>query len=128
MVNTPDEVQKKEEEELDRLAFDVVDGEIFLTNNSETIKISFGFVLGAFAHKYETEEEWSEFADTVGAVYADIDHASSRLINGLPMFTSVQFLHKDQLKYVLDKIEHYEDKFEEIEPHTSDVDSDNEGI
>lgn len=109
-------VEKMDNEELEELAYRIANDEIFITNDPETLKTAFGFILGMLSvDNFESEEEWEEFAETIGAVYQDIEKAQ-KSVNGIPMFFSAKMLHVDQLDDLQEKIDEYNEKLNSIDP------------
>lgn len=115
--NSPEEVGKLDEDKLDELAFRIANEEVFITNQKESLDKAFGFILGMLAHdNFDTKEEWEEYSKTIGAVYEEYDKASTRAINGIPMFFSASLLHKDQVDDLQDKINDYNKQLDNIDP------------
>lgn len=117
---TEHEINRREEEELDKLAWRYVQGEIFLTNDPKQIRESFSFILMALSDKFDSDEEWKNFVEDIGGAYEEISKASPRSVNGNPFFMSASFIHKNDTDYLLDKIYEYEEKIDEVNPIKND--------
>lgn len=96
-------IEPLSEADLTALARDVVTNVIYLVNDPYKIDLSFGFMMTMIVSQSEfTEEEFSAWADTVGAVYAPYDEAAPRSVNGLPMFFSCKLLHFEDVPRLID--------------------------
>lgn len=109
-------INQMDKDELDELAWRYVQGEIFIANDPQVTDTSFGFIMSAIRNDFNSGKEWEDFIEDIGAIYEEIDKASSRSINGLPFFMSASFIHKNDLDYLLDKIDEYEEQVDEINP------------
>lgn len=87
-------------EALAHLAVDVVEGRVFIANDPEAVRLSFGLLIALV--------DWDDVAESIGAIYAPMDKALPRSINGYPMFTSMQVLHLDDLEPLGEKVKEYE--------------------
>lgn len=113
---TEHEINRKEEDELDELAWRYIQGEVFIANDPEVTDTSFGFIVSAIRGEFDSQKEWDNFVDDIGAIYEEYEKASSRSINGLPFFMSASFIHKDDLDYLIDEIDEYEERINEANP------------
>ena len=84
----------KTDDELKKIAIDIVDGKIFSDRNIENPRdLAMTFMpiaLGAFKDK--TKEELED----IGLIFEYLDQAGPRSINGLPNFFSFQMLNKQE--------------------------------
>lgn len=87
-------------DELNELARDVAMNRVYCANTEEGIRWSFGFLLGMLDPPMT-----KEYADQVGAIYESLDKALPRGVNGYPMFTSLRFLHADDLPELIRLVE-----------------------
>lgn len=116
----PREVNRIEDKEkIDNLAHRINNDEIFITNNPESMEMSFGFILGLMSQEF-TEERWKEFSESIGTVYEEMDKAAPRSVNGKPMFFSANFIHKDDLDILFEKLEEYDVKHETVNNDTEE--------
>lgn len=88
-----DEPPRRTSEELRTLAREVVTGQVYLTNDPEAIRLSFGLIL--MLVMAEAPRSW---IDKIAAVYAPMSSAGDRGINGYPMFFSMNVLHVDDVE------------------------------
>lgn len=112
----PEEVDRRTEEELENLAYKIVNDEIFITNDPDELKIAFGFILGMTTREFETHENWKRYSSTIGAVYEEYNKASPKMVNNVPVFFSANLVHKDDLEILLEIIDDYEEKIDELDP------------
>ncbi|KKM86695.1 hypothetical protein LCGC14_1276410 [marine sediment metagenome] len=87
-----DTVERLTPEEITELARDSVTNLVFITNSQDGINLSFGLVLSLLLPKAH-----ERYIESIGAVYEYISKAGPRSINGMPMFTSVRFLHIEDM-------------------------------
>jgi hypothetical protein len=90
----------KTDKELRQLAKRVVNREIFISNQSDVIQMS--FLVLALAGPDQIPED-------VGAVYEEMSKAGPRSINGYPCFFSCQFLTREETKLVVGYINEFEE-------------------
>lgn len=90
------------EDQIKELARDMVAGQVYVPKNGYELECSFAilFALGA--------EQMRSWVENIGMVYEYMKKAAPRQINGLPMFFSMRFVHKDDMDALFDKIEQYE--------------------
>lgn len=95
----------KTDQELKQIAADYYDGKIFSTtemNGPNMVHLSMVFMpilLGAFKEESSTKDvEW---------IYEYYDKAGPRGINGMPIFTSLRYLSRDEFKRMVDFFEMY---------------------
>lgn len=98
MSKQPTEPERLSDEEIDDLARRVVTNEVFITNDGKVVDAAFMVIL-PFINLEQS------FAENVGALYEEYAKTGSRSMNGYPVFYSVNFLHKDDLGPLYDKIE-----------------------
>lgn len=110
------EPQRLDDDELENLAWRIANGDVYIANEQEAVETSFGFIIGMAANENFTEDAWEEFADHVGAVYADVSKAATRSVNGRPLFFTATFLHIDDLDPLIDAIEGYEHELDGLSP------------
>ena len=83
----------KTDDELKQLAVEIFDGKVFTDrhcNRSSDISMVFmPIILGAFSNM--TEEERTD----IGMIYEYLSEAGPRSCNGMPMFTSLRYLSKN---------------------------------
>lgn len=89
---------------LAQLAIDSVEGRVFVTNNPDAIRDSFGLLIAMV--------DWDAVAEQIGALYAPMSKAMDRSINGRPFFTTMRVLHIDDLEPLNEKIAEYEQQRE----------------
>jgi hypothetical protein len=85
-------VEDRTEEELKKIAKDIVSGHIFTDRHlKDKNDFTHVFMIAAFWE----EKHWISFRDgDIGLCYEYMDKAGPRTINGLPSFLSIQFLNK----------------------------------
>lgn len=97
-------MKKRTDEELKQIAKDLYAGKIFTDRHlkqHEMSMLNFVFMPLAFLNEKEKEEfRATAKAGQFGLIYEYIDKALPRSINGLPMFTSMRLLSKDDTEKV----------------------------
>jgi hypothetical protein len=98
-------VNRLTDKEIRQLAKDLVTGESFLVwaNERYEVETCFGFMLSAVMASDDPPDA-REF-NRVGAFYAPMSAAMHLSVNGLPMFTQMRFLHKNDTKRLWERIE-----------------------
>lgn len=79
------------------LARRIIQNEIYYAQDATTIDNSFGAILGLF----DRPVDW----ENVGMLYEERHKAGPLAVNGMPMFLSVRFLHKDNLADLISEID-----------------------
>lgn len=93
-------VNRLSDDDMNALAVACAKDEVYIVNDEEGVRLSFGHMFGLMNPPLE-----KEVIDQIGAIYERYDKAAPRGINGRPMFFSMQFLHKDDLPVLIDRIE-----------------------
>jgi hypothetical protein len=84
---------RKTRQELDELAQQVVRGEIYIALDKEMLNLSFGWIFGMMDPPMSKSG-----IESIGAVYEEYSKAMPRAINGYPMFSSMRFVHTDDVE------------------------------
>lgn len=100
----PLEYASRTDEELEKLAWDIVGNQVFGTwSHPDAARLSF-LVLRFF-----DPEQLQEMRDArIAHVYEHMSKASERSINGLPMFLSLQMLDMNDTEKLVKRIEEIE--------------------
>ena len=96
--------------ELKKLAMAMVDGKVFGTWNIKNPDLVGSVFMPLM---FMNEEQIEEHKDTVH-YYEYIDKASSIAINGMPIFSSMRKITKEELDIIIPLVEEYENKKKEF--------------
>lgn len=95
---SPIAVKSKTDEELYELARDIVELKVFTSSHVRTPKdLALTFMPLGFMDK----DGIKELQEKVGMLYEYIGKAAPTCVNGMPMFFSMQLLHKDDYDRLL---------------------------
>lgn len=84
-------------EELEKLAWDIVGGQVYTDRHCPD-----NLIMSVFMPMMLVEDK--SFVDDVGLVYEYLDQAGPRSINGQPMFMSMRCLNKADTKILIDRV------------------------
>jgi len=91
--------------DLARLVKDIADGEVFFTADGHEIGEAFGLILSVVVR------EWSEeYIESLGGAWAPWSTAFPTTANGIPMFTSMHAIHRDDARLIVSALRHREAK------------------
>jgi len=94
---------KRTSEEQEKLAWDIIGGQVFGTwNIPKGSDPTFPFLVLTLM---SVEERQELITEGVVACYEYISEAGPRSVNGMPCFFSVRFLNKEDCKAVFDKVQ-----------------------
>jgi len=86
-------VERMSREELKQLALDMLSGAVFTNMHvSAPEQLGLVFMLLGFLN----DEQAKELAD-IGLIYEYMSKAGPRSVNGMPIFMSARFVHKDDM-------------------------------
>jgi hypothetical protein len=88
-----------DEDAIRRLARDAYTGKAFLTLKPEDVEYSFGGVLTMI-----TPQLAPEYIESIGACWEYMTEAGPLAVNGRPMFLSIRFVNKEDVKLVVEEM------------------------
>lgn len=84
-------IEHKSPEQLDEIAREIVTGRYFVPASEEDMRLGFGLMLSMILDRDR------HGLDDCGCVLGDMNSTLERTINGVPMFTRVVLIHKDNI-------------------------------
>lgn len=88
---TADQIKRKTAQEIRELAADIVQRKVFVTNDPDAIRCAFYVILAFISFTKAAVPK-------VGALIGDMSETLDRSMNGYPIFTTVGFLHVEDLE------------------------------
>lgn len=90
-------IENQKPEELEKLAWDIVGGQVYTDRHCPE-----NLIVSVFMPMMFVEDK--SFFDDVGLVYEYMDKAGPRSINGQPMFMSMRCLNKADTKILMERV------------------------
>lgn len=85
-------------EEIKQFVEDVESHQIYVMDTKEKLEIGTRFfAIAGFFSKIPKEE-----LEQIGMIYGRAEDTMPRSVNGIPMFTAIKFVHKEDLKKIMD--------------------------